>query len=97
MDKEYLVDTNILIYYFADATPKKELNRIEKLFMASFNISIITKIEFLGWEKHTETEFENAMILKMLKCWKYTILSGEYCWYYIVTTRYSFYSVTKNH
>jgi predicted nucleic acid-binding protein len=55
MDKDYLVDTNILIYYFADAIPKKELNRIEQLFMTSFNISIITKIEFLGWGKHTET------------------------------------------
>ena len=60
MDKEYLVDTNILIYYFADAIPKKELNRIETLFMTSFNISIITKIEFLGWGKHTETGFEKA-------------------------------------
>lgn len=60
MDKEYLVDTNILIYYFADAIPKKELNRIEKLFMTSFNISIITKIEFLGWGKHTEIGFEKA-------------------------------------
>jgi predicted nucleic acid-binding protein len=60
MDKEYLVDTNILIYYFADAIPEKELNRIEKIFMSFFNISIITKIEFLGWEKHTETGFEKA-------------------------------------
>ena len=60
MDKEYLVDTNILIYYFADAIPEKELNRIETIFMASFNISIITKIKFLGWEKHTETGFEKA-------------------------------------
>ena len=54
MDKEYLVDTNILIYYFADVIPEKELNRIEKIFISFFNISIITKIEFLGWEKHTD-------------------------------------------
>jgi predicted nucleic acid-binding protein len=60
MGKEYLVDTNILIYYFADAIPEKELNRIENIFKTSFNISIITKIEFLGWEKHTEKGFEEA-------------------------------------
>ncbi len=60
MDKEYLVDTNILIYYFADAIPEKELNRIEKIFMSFLNISIITKIEFLGWKKHTETGFDKA-------------------------------------
>ena len=47
MDKGYLVDTNILIYYVADAIPEKELNRIEKIFNTSFNTSIITKIEFL--------------------------------------------------
>ena len=49
MGKEYLVDTNILIYYFADAIQEKELNRIENIFKTFFNISIITKIEFLGW------------------------------------------------
>ena len=60
MDKGYLVDTNILIYYFADAIPDKELNRIEQIFETSFNISIITKIEFLGWEKHSDEGFEEA-------------------------------------
>jgi hypothetical protein len=60
MEKDYLVDTNILIYYFADAIPKKELDLIEKISKTSFNISVITKIEFLGWEKHTEVGFEKA-------------------------------------
>lgn len=54
------MDTNILIYYFADAIPDKELNMVEEIFKTSFNISIITKIEFLGWEKHTEEGFEEA-------------------------------------
>jgi hypothetical protein len=58
--KEYLSDTNILIYYFADTIPKKEVSKIEEIFRTSFNISIITKIEFLGWEKHTEEGFEKA-------------------------------------
>jgi len=58
--KEYLLDTNILIYHFADAIPKKEVSKIEEIFRTSFNISIITKMEFLGWEKHTEEGFEKA-------------------------------------
>ncbi len=58
--KEYLLDTNILIYYFADTIPKKEVSKIEEIFRTSFNISIITKIELLGWEKHTEEGFEKA-------------------------------------
>ncbi|MEA2033951.1 MAG: hypothetical protein U9N40_00430 [Euryarchaeota archaeon] len=49
--KKYLIDTNILIYYFADTIPKQAVSKIEEIFRASFNISIITKIEFLGWEK----------------------------------------------
>ena len=58
--KEYLIDTNILIYYFADTIPKQELSKIEEIFRTSFNISIITKIEFLGWGKHTTEGFEKA-------------------------------------
>jgi len=57
---EYLVDTNILIYYFADTIPEKKVSRIEDIFRTSFNISIITKVEFLGWGKHMENGFEKA-------------------------------------
>ena len=57
MGKKYLIDTNILIYYFANQIPKKELSKIEIIFEEFFNVSIITKIEFLGWNKHTENGF----------------------------------------
>lgn len=60
MDKKYLVDTNILIYYFVDAVPEREIEKMEKIFKTSFNISIITKVEFLGWRKHTEEGFKKA-------------------------------------
>jgi len=62
MDKKsgYLIDTNILIYYFADAIPDNKIAKIEEIFRTSFNISIITKIEFLGWSKHTEEGFRKA-------------------------------------
>ena len=31
MGKGYLIDTNILIYYLADAIPKEEINRVEEI------------------------------------------------------------------
>jgi len=44
----YLIDTNILIYHFADEIPGEAQDKIKSIFKKSFNISIITKIEFLG-------------------------------------------------
>ncbi|WP_292517918.1 type II toxin-antitoxin system VapC family toxin [Methanoculleus sp.] len=51
--KRYLLDTNILIYYLADAIPPERVSEIETMLTSSFRVSIITKIEFLGWKKHT--------------------------------------------
>ncbi len=42
----YLIDTNIVIYYFNGLTNNTIL---DNLLSESFKISIITKIEFLGW------------------------------------------------
>ncbi len=42
----YLIDTNIVIYYFNGLTDNES---IHTLLADSFKISIITKIEFLGW------------------------------------------------
>jgi predicted nucleic acid-binding protein len=56
----YLVDTNILIYYLADEIPAESLLKIEKILSNSFNISVITKIELLGWNKHTNDGFQAA-------------------------------------
>ena len=43
-----LLDTNIIIYYFNGIVTD---NRMDKILQESFNISIITKIEFLSWQK----------------------------------------------
>ncbi len=43
-----LLDTNIIIYYFNGIITD---SRIDKILKESFNISIITKIEFLSWQK----------------------------------------------
>ena len=40
-----LLDTNIIIYYFNGIITD---NKIDKILKESFNISIITKIEFLS-------------------------------------------------
>lgn len=42
----YLFDTNIVIYYFDGLTADDALHQ---LFAECFKISVITKIEFLGW------------------------------------------------
>jgi toxin FitB len=60
MGKKYLIDTNILIYYLANQIPEKEIEKIEEIFMTSFNISVVTKIEFLGWNKHTDEGFKES-------------------------------------
>lgn len=44
----YLIDTNILIYHFGNRIDDES---VRSLFLEHFNISIITKIEFLGWKK----------------------------------------------
>ena len=40
----YLIDTNILIYHFADKIPEEEQLKINTILKNSFNISIITEI-----------------------------------------------------
>jgi len=42
----YLIDTNIIIYYFNGLTDDEFIHTI---LADSFKISIMTKIEFLGW------------------------------------------------
>jgi toxin FitB len=59
---KYLIDTNILIYHIAGS--EESMDFINKVItQKSFNISIITKIEFLGWNKHTEEGFEKCKLL----------------------------------
>lgn len=59
MGKSYLLDTNILIYYFQDSLPQTDLD-FDAIFRESFYISIISKIEFLGWQQFTEEQAEIA-------------------------------------
>ncbi|WP_232460884.1 type II toxin-antitoxin system VapC family toxin [Thermococcus gorgonarius] len=60
MGEGFLIDTNVLIYYLADTIPEDELPKVEEILRKSFNVSIITKIEFLGWKGHTPEGFEKS-------------------------------------
>jgi toxin FitB len=56
MDNQYLIDTNIIIYYLDNQIPQNHLEQVRNIFRTSFNISTITKIEILGWNRLTESE-----------------------------------------
>ncbi len=60
MGKKFLIDTNIIIYHFKDEIPDHATAWIDKIFTSSFNISIITKIEFLGWKDYTPEQYDQA-------------------------------------
>ncbi|MCA1914881.1 type II toxin-antitoxin system VapC family toxin [Methanospirillum hungatei] len=50
----FLIDTNILIDYLADALPCQGTECIEEIIERSCNVSAITQIEFLGWHNHSK-------------------------------------------
>jgi toxin FitB len=56
---EYLFDTNILIYHTEGSEVVSNIIR-EALARNVFNVSVLTKIEFLGWEKHSPEGFEKC-------------------------------------
>ncbi|MDO8841673.1 MAG: type II toxin-antitoxin system VapC family toxin [Methanocalculus sp.] len=74
----YLIDTNILIYYLAGALQDEERSFIERVILESFNISIITRIELLGWKGHTHEGLEKAKkLLDCARCLPLTVAIAE--------------------
>lgn len=57
MGTGFLIDSNILIYYLTDQLSGHSLEIVENAFYTSFQISVITKIEVLGWRGHTTDGF----------------------------------------
>jgi predicted nucleic acid-binding protein len=49
MGQKYLIDSNVLIDYMANLIPVKGSDFVENLFNTQFLISIVTKIEVLGY------------------------------------------------
>jgi len=60
INDKLLLDTNIIIYYFNGIITDE---KIDKILKESFNISIITKIEFLSWQKlHKDKALEKEAL-----------------------------------
>jgi predicted nucleic acid-binding protein len=57
---KYLIDTNILVYFWDGKIPEEEVDKIASILKHSFDISIITKMEFLGWRQLDENGFKKA-------------------------------------
>ena len=58
----YVIDTNILIYHLAGVlTEQAEVNLAGALESGSY-ISIITRIELLGWRKHSPESLKAALV-----------------------------------
>ncbi len=53
----YLIDSNIIIYFITDSASDEVLMTIKKILISSFFTSIISRIEVLGWNKHTEKSY----------------------------------------
>jgi predicted nucleic acid-binding protein len=74
----YLLDTNILIYYLAGAFSPEQKQVVDSVLEASFTISIITRIELLGWKGHTPEGLVQARrLLDCARCLPLTILLAE--------------------
>ena len=62
---EYLIDTNILIHILAGDLPDQAYSIVHDICNESFLISIISKIELLGWRNSTPDGL--AMARNLLK------------------------------
>ena len=56
---DYLIDTNILIYHTAGSEAISNFIR-DMIARQAFNVSVLTKIEFLGWNKHSPEGYEKC-------------------------------------
>jgi predicted nucleic acid-binding protein len=56
---EYLIDTNILIYHTAGSEAISNFIR-DMIAQQAFHVSVLTKIEFLGWNRHSPEGFEKC-------------------------------------
>jgi predicted nucleic acid-binding protein len=56
--KNYLIDTNVAIYYFGMALSKESEKFIDKVISNKYGISVINRIELLGFKALSENESE---------------------------------------
>ncbi len=56
----YLIDTNISIYYFGSILSESAIAFLESVFKSKYFLSVINRIELLGFSNLTENEY-NAL------------------------------------
>lgn len=61
-----MIDTNILIYYLNQQLPESVKAQVDNSILSTCSISIITRIEVLGWQGHTEQSLFAARALLTL-------------------------------
>ncbi len=75
MIKTSVFDSNILIYYLNGSLNDSVRRQVEDMIKLGSFISVITRIEVLGWSKNTATSLSSAKDL--LKCINEQALSEE--------------------
>lgn len=56
--ENYVLDTNIVIYYLAGKLPASDLDFLDETVNRTANISVITKLELLGWKNASKEDLE---------------------------------------
>jgi predicted nucleic acid-binding protein len=79
MGARFLVDSNVLIYFLTDDIAPAALTIVETILNESFQISILSKIEVLGWRGHTPDGYEaTAEFLKHADVFDLTSQVADY-------------------
>ena len=63
MGRKILIDTNIAIGYIGNRLSAKSMNRLDTIFDAEYHISVINKIELLGYPNLDKNEEEKFNLL----------------------------------
>ncbi|NMG43897.1 PIN domain-containing protein [Aromatoleum toluvorans] len=58
-----VVDTNVLIYFLGATADVEVLDRIEHALRDQARVSVITRMEILGWRGHTDESRASARFL----------------------------------
>ena len=67
MGKRFLIDTNIAIYFLDGNLTPSVIVFLQPVINQEINISVITKIELLGWSFPNSNKFEIHKDLEILK------------------------------
>jgi predicted nucleic acid-binding protein len=61
--RQCVLDTNILIYHLNGALDEQVEQVLEDVLVLGSYISVITRIEVLGWQQHTSSSLQDAQDL----------------------------------